>query len=289
MRFPILCLIILSQFQLLAQDIDPADANALESELLFYADVMINTFESSTRQRAAEEFEMLFEEYLSSGKAFQKEAAFHKYISVLDAPDDKFKLITWIKRVDDATSDYAGYLYFKNGKSTKLKRTDIVSEDLVYTSCTADSWYGCYYYRIMKSGKDYLVFGMDINGKYDNQKIVDILSIDNEKVRFGKEVFEDKEEAGTYLNRIVLRFSSDASVYLNYDPKMKKIVHDHLEPRMGLQPGQGPTNIPDGTYEGYELKKGKWKYDKKLFHHVYKTAPFPKPVKFREDPKDIKN
>ena len=58
------------------------------------------------------------------------------------------------------------------------------------------------------------------------------------------------------------------------------IVHDHLEYIMGLQAGQGPTFIPDGTYEGYYYKNSKWMYKEKMFDHMYEedNPPRPKPV-----------
>lgn len=290
MRVLLFCLSLLGIYNIAnSQDINPQLSDRLESDLLFYADVMVNTFESSSRQRASAEFDILFEEYLKSGKAFTEEAEFLKFISVLDAPDNAFKLITWIKNISDSNKDYSGYIFFKDGQYTRLNRTSSLTEELAYNTCTQDDWYGCHYYRIMKSDKDYLLFGIDFNGKYDNQKIVDILRFENDIAIFGKEVFEDKEEPDTYLNRLMLSFSSDASVYLNFDPELKMIVHDHLEPRLGLQPGQGPTNIPDGTYEGYKYEKGKWRYNKKLFNHVYESAPRPKPVFNQAEDPDSKN
>ncbi len=290
MRLLLFCLSLLGIYNIAySQDVNHETLSRLESDLLFYADVMVNTFKPSTRKRAASEFDILFEEYLASGQAFAKKAEFFKFISILDAPDNKFKLITWIKNISDAEKDYSGYIFFEDGRYIKLNRTTTLTDDLAYNSCTQEDWYGCHYYRIMKSDKSYLLFGIDFNGKYDNRKIVDILSFENDFVVFGKEIFEDKEEPDTYLNRLILSFSSDATVYLNYDPKLEMIVHDHLEPRLGLQPGQGPTNIPDGTYEGYNYEKGKWRYNKKLFNHVYETAPRPKPVFKKQIDLDSKN
>ena len=46
---------------------------------------------------------------------------------------------------------------------------------------------------------------------------------------------------------------------------MQLIVHDHLIRRMGRIAGQGPVNLPDGSYEGYMFDNGKWMYKEKLF------------------------
>ena len=252
----------------------------LKSELLFNADVMINATEASSRIRAATTFNDLFEQYLSKNTIFQDSAAFFKYISILDSPKNEFKLITWLIKGDREYYDFKGYVVRPNGNITPLIKTELVSEDLEYSQSNHENWYGCLYYKMIpnKDTGGYILFGYDPNGLYDNQKIVDHMLVSSNSINFGAEIFEDKENLDTYKNRLVLRYSSDASVTVNYNLDMKMIVHDHLSQVMGFQPGQGPTAIPDGTYEGYYFKKGKWKYKEKLFNHIYDEAPRPQPV-----------
>ena len=37
--------------------------------------------------------------------------------------------------------------------------------------------------------------------------------------------------------------------------------------------GQGMTNVPDGSYEGYYYEEGLWKYKEKIFAFISETPP----------------
>jgi hypothetical protein len=97
---------------------------------------------------------------------------------------------------------------------------------------------------------------------------------------FGKEVFIAKDEDGNpdAKNRLMLEYSSDSNVGLNFNQGMGMIVYDHLISRMGRLPEQGPTMLPDGSYCGYKPEEGKWIYVDKLFNEVSTTVPRPKPI-----------
>jgi len=253
-----------------------------DSDILFYADVMNNAFEGDNRIRAGKEFYNLFVMYMSDNSLEQlKESSFSKFIMVTNFPEENRALISWHIKGDDDVYDYKGFYCDQSGKLMEFNRTEALVSDMSYTISTTDDWYGALYYNIMKLEKNkYLVFGLDANGTYDNQRILDVMTIGDDGIILGDEIFEDKDSPGTYVNRLIISYSSDASVSFKYDPTLKVIIHDHLEPRMGLQAGQGVTSIPDGTYEGYYEKGGKWLYKKKIFDHVYDEAPIPKPVQF---------
>ena len=274
-----------SFFSISAQE--STDAQNLDANLKFYADVMINALEPSSRIRAAAEFDKLFQSYLETEAPFTEERDFHKFISVLEAPKQEFKLVSWLIKGEEEQYDFRGYLVRKDGRTIPFTRDGNLAEDLAFSTSTDKDWYGCLYYKLMKTDKknSFLVFGYDPNGLYDNQKIIDVITVNDDGVDFGKEMFEDKENKGTFMNRLVLRYSSDAAVTLNYDEKLKMLVHDHLQSVMGFQDGQGPTMIPDGTYEGYYLKDGRWLYKEKLFNHVYEEAPRPQPVFMEKEEK----
>ena len=252
----------------------------LKDNLTFYADVMINASEASSRTFAAENFDELFDTYLQQKSIYTDSSDFFKYISILDTPDDKFKLVTWLIKGDNESYDFRGFVVRPDGSYIQLVKNDEVSQELEYSSSNHENWYGCLYYKMIpnKDTDGYVLFGYDPNGRFDNQKIVDHMYVKANSVDFGAEIFEDKDNLDTYKNRLVLKYSSDASVTVNYNVDMKMIVHDHLSEVMGLQAGQGPTAIPDGTYEGYYFEDGKWKYKEKLFNHVYDEAPRPQPV-----------
>ena len=137
------------------------------------------------------------------------------------------------------------------------------------------------YYSIKKLEENkYLIFGFNQIDQFKNAKVLDMIHVKDGTVTLGEEIFEDKNDLDTYQNRIILTYSGDASVNLNYNPGLEMIVHDHLIQRMGQLEGQGPTNVPDGSYEGYKLENGKWMYKEKIYDHSYgeNNAPRPKPI-----------
>ena len=58
--------------------------------------------------------------------------------------------------------------------------------------------------------------------------------------------------------RVILEYSKDAGVSLQYNSKLKMIVYDHLVPMDGAPIGMYAFYIPDFTYDAYQFKKGKW-------------------------------
>jgi len=251
----------------------------LDRELNFFGDVMINASDGQNRLKASLNFVEYFEKYISDNKAIDQKKPWAKYISILSS--DGPTIISWMVKIDESNYNYHGYIY-NNNQYSKLQDITEIDKDFKYMTSTADNWYGCLYYKIMPHGKDYLLFGFDGGSEYNNVKIVDVLQFTKTGIDFGKDIFEDKDSPGTYANRLVINYSSDANVNLNYNEGFKMIVHDHLIYRMGQLPGQGPTFIPDGTYEGYEKKKDKWLYKEKLFDHIYNSAPRPNPVFIEE-------
>ncbi len=203
-------------------------------------------------------------------------------LSVLESGDKRFRLISW--QVEQAAYDfkYYGFIVFEDGGYLELKHSRSPDISAQYMSLACEEWYGALYYNLMPvSDNEYVVFGYNGHDRFDHIKIADVFvfSDENELV-MGKEVFEDREEPGSYNHRVILKYSSDASVNLNFNPGLNMIVMDHLTPRMGKQEGQGQTMFPDGTYEAYEPSEDKWKYISKLYDHSYgeNNAPRPKPV-----------
>ncbi len=63
-------------------------------------------------------------------------------------------------------------------------------------------------------------------------------------------------------------------------------MFDHLT-MIGGEYGEGPVQIPDGTYEAYRLNNGKWEYVEKVFDQILDEAPRPSPVLNGRSGKDL--
>jgi hypothetical protein len=191
-------------------------------------------------------------------------------VSILYPPDSSFRIFTWQLKVNDADYRYYGAIQWNTAelKLVPLADRSISLENPVYSTSTSDKWYGALYYNIKpfttaNGEKKYLLFGYDAYDVNDHRKIIDVMTIQNGQVHFGAPVFiADKS---TPKSRIIYQYSADASIKVNFDENHDMIICDHLQEIQGILPGQGKTMVPDGSYEGYKLEKGNWKYISNVF------------------------
>lgn len=188
-------------------------------------------------------------------------------ISVLDDPDQNFRIYTWtLPHFDGNRYEYFGYIQIRGTKPDqiqlyKLKDSSAYVLKPESEKLNSEKWYGAVYYSILKniSGKRtfYTLLGWKGQNNVTTQKVIEILYFDRSAPKFGFPLFKmDK----VYKNRLVFTFSSQATMALRYDPSKNMIVYDHLS---GSSSGdQGDNSIipggPDGTYNGLRFKSGKW-------------------------------
>ena len=266
---------------------------ALEENLAYHADIMVNTTVASHRFKAANLFKEQFETMLNTPGSYDHPFESLKWISKLTSEDDKFRIFSWIVANDDVVSKTYGYIQFADGKVITLKDSGEITSDLEYEQLGAQDWFGALYYHIMpftSAGKtDYILFGYRQFAKFDKVKVLDVMSIKGDEVKFGKELFVRKIEGerDEIKTRLLLTYSADASVTLNYNANMGMIVYDNLITRMGRIEGQGPTQLPDGSFVGYKQEIDSWVYVDKIFNQTSDEAPRPMPVLGSDAKKDI--
>ena len=152
-----------------------------------------------------------------------------------------------------------------------------------------ERWYGALYFNLRqfdtRQGRKYLLFGYDAFEFFEKRKLLDVLSFDKEgKPVFGAPVFTKSDAPPE--NRVYVQYSADAKVKMNWDEQYQMILYDHLIPFPSPY-GREMTNVPDGSYDGYKLDKGRWKYVDKVFDDKQKDVPFPEPILDAQDKKDI--
>ncbi|NNE27084.1 MAG: hypothetical protein HKN09_09595 [Saprospiraceae bacterium] len=253
--------------------------DSVKEQLIFYGDVMVNAQEVTTRSLAHQKFENILEAYLDSTDLTSIDLGFLKWASVLQPDDKSFTLISWQAELKDYNYAYGAYVIVGDS-IVKFNQTDLPMNQIDAMMIEPSDWYGALYYNLLPLSEGrYTIFGFNGSGKWMNTKIADVLTInDDGSIKLGAAIYEDKGSPGTFQERLVFQYSSDASFNLNYNPGLKLIVNDHLIQRIGRLEGQGPVNLPDGSYEGYEMKEGKWYYVEKIYEHKYDEAPRPKPV-----------
>ena len=216
-----------------------------------------------------------------------------KSVSILAPPDSSFRVFTWQLFVNDSTYRYYGAIQM-NSRELKLfpfiDRSFEFEDRPVSEQLAPDRWYGALYYNIRqfdtKEGRKYLLFGFDAYEFFNKRKVIEVLSFDKTgKPVFGAPVF-DRTDAKVAEHRLLLEYSAEASVRVNWDEQYQMVLFDHLI-TVPSPFGRGFTNVPDGSYDGLRFEKGRWKYIDKVFNDVMSEAPFPEPVLDTRKGKDL--
>ena len=187
-----------------------------------------------------------------------------KNVSILKAPDEHFRILTW--HVMNADGSYRFYgaiqmntfngelkLYPLEDYSPLLKNP----EDSVTDN---RKWYGAQYYKIIKvaaTSPYYVLLGWKGNTDRSTKKVIDAVSFSNDKPFFGKAVFEGN---GKTRRRVIFEYNRYASMMLRYISAQNTIVFDHLAPPEPKMQGKPEAYGPDLTYCAYRLKEGNWIY-----------------------------
>lgn len=261
LRLYTLLLLIGTSIQLTAQ----FDFESAETDLAFYADVMVNAMEPAHRVKAYEQFNLGLEEVLNQEGSYEYKFEKLKWVSITNAPDESFRFLSWQLSGPDDTFDYKSY-FQNNTTLVELKNTIEYGRNVEFDEMTPENWYGRLIYDIMPMDDYYLLFGFRQLDKFTKTKSVEILKVNDNELSFGEAVFgSGASKYAENKSRIVLNYSADASVTLNYNPGLNMIVFDHMISRMGRMPGQGETQLPDGSYEAYKLENGQWEHVEQLY------------------------
>lgn len=199
-------------------------------------------------------------------------------LSWINSPDGNWRMVTWVLPAYDGTRyTFYGYLQKKALKSSinriwKLTDSSEVIRKPESEKLSADRWLGAAYYDIIakkKNGKIvYTLLGWKANDASVTQKVIEVLSFDGDRPRFGYPLFKRK---GVFRSRILFTFSAQASMSLRYEPSKRMIVFDHLS---SATDNSAPTDFsqagPDGTYAAYRFRSGRWNYMENI---TMKLAP----------------
>jgi hypothetical protein len=182
--------------------------------------------------------------------------------------DGKLRMFTWNYPKEDGTQLYFGCVVFKTSKSGeplffKLNYTPVNGAKWDNKVFEEGKWPGGLYYSIVpmskgkKGGNSYALLGFEAKDNLSNYKMIEVITLSNDGCKFGGNFFEFEDRNP---KRVVFEFSDQTTCSLRYYEKQKTIVVDHLAPRESIYEGFFPEYGPDGSYDGYVLENGKWKY-----------------------------
>jgi len=270
------------------QDVSAQERTFVEygTELNGYAEQFMSDSLYENRAEAEQLFDKLLSEVLQMSGSYEHPFKELERVSVQPSEDGKFRIFTWQLCQDSDHYIYSGYIQMKGAKPKIFELDDRSGEvrnprrDVL----SADDWYGALYYNIKpmskrKKNKYYAVFGFDANSLYTRRKVVDVLYFKDGEPRFGAPVFiaQSQNRPPRTDYRFVMEYSASGNATLNYHEELEMIVYDNLIEFPSPYEQEGIAMMPDGSYQGFKLKKGKWYSVEKVFTHIQQNAPIVKP------------
>ncbi|MDI9357982.1 MAG: hypothetical protein QM528_03430 [Phycisphaerales bacterium] len=213
----------------------------------------------------------------------------------LYAPDSSFRIITWQIRLDINDTRHFGCIQMKtkDGHLKLFPLFDISADSIQPCTIIGDmnNWIGAVYYKIIKTvymhKSYYTLIGFDDNNLITNRKWIEVLYFDTKgNPVFGGNFFNYPAGDGKPMppvTRFMLAYKKNATLFMNYDPNLSKIVFDELVSESN-QPFLAQTFVPDGNYEAFVWDHGQWVLTKDVLTPASKEAeravPIPKPIQF---------
>lgn len=242
----------------------------------FYADAMVNASEPQHRQYASEHFHDMFTAELEANDSFSKTYDDLPWISIQYPDDHSFRIISWQVDLGDGKYDYQGFVQIKDNNTFAIgsisKRESFDGNDIL----NVENWNGGLIYKIITTAHPdvrYYALTYRVDDKYTKVKTLEPITISEDAVLIGKKgLFSGSSNTQNLSARMAMIYSADSNASITYEEESDRIVFDNLITVQGRMPGQGPTQVPDGSYKAYEWKDGSWSYIDKLYTETNQGA-----------------
>ncbi len=190
-------------------------------------------------------------------------------IGVVTSDDDRIRVFTWHIMDDQDQYRYFGYIQVENRKDrtrvVELKDNQKPQRNLTNLDQSPEDWYGKLYYQIItqkhRRNTFYTLLGMDFNTSLSTIKTVETLTLQRNRPKFVKGMFIF---GNSRMDRVVLEYSSQVTISVRYDPAIRMITFDHLEPLHPIYRNNYEFYGPDGSFDGLEFTDGVWIYQRDI-------------------------
>jgi hypothetical protein len=289
----VICLLGIS-LRSAAQPGSPAIFRQQEDSLKKYSFDIVNAANAESRFRADSQFIRSLVRTLKLPYSFSYPFDSLQTISRLYAPDSSFRIFTWQFKKDDMMYLQEGAIQM-NEPDGSLKLFPLFDASM-FTANPLDSirtrrnWIGAIYYRIIlktyEGKKYYTLLGFDDYSETSNKKWMEVLTFSPEgQPLFGGPYFSFQDDSvhKAVQYRFNIEYKKEAGTRFNYDPQMDMVVYDHLIPENN-EPQKKDTYVPDGDFEAFQWKNGRWVHvEKELFTVKLKDGEFPQDAKLLDD------
>ena len=256
-----------------------------EDSLALMARTILEGREAAARFRADSQFTRTLVRALRMPFSIRYPFDSLRNISRLYAPDSSFRIFTWQVARDEQVFRRHGAIQM-NTKDGSLKLFPLIDRaqlilDQTDTVTGNDWWIGSIYYKIIQrthQGRNYYtLLGYDEHSMRSTRKRIEVLTFDEAgKPRFGGPFFSFQEDTlkKPVQSRFWIEYKKDGKARIQFDEELDIIIYDHLISETN-EPKKKFTYIPDGDYEGFKWKNGKWVHIDKVFDFKLKDGEAP--------------
>ena len=237
-----------------------------EDTLKVIAHIIMNAETEAEKRLANTAFISNLTEVLQYEKSFKFPFDSLVTIARLTPTDGAFRIFNWLLKKDNGSYEYFAIVHYHNKKRKRYEIIPLVDNsanirNAQWEDLDAKNWYGGLYYQIAyikKAGrKYYTLLSWDGNDGYSTKKIIDVMYFSGKnKIKFGLPIFKQNKKESQ--KRVIIEYDAKTSVSVKYHEKEKRIVFDNLVPPKKDLEGLEEYYIPEGTFNAYQHKKGKW-------------------------------
>jgi hypothetical protein len=237
-----------------------------EDTLKVMAHRIMNAETEAEKRLANQAFITNLTEVLQYEKSFKFPFDSLPTIARISSPDNTFRIFNWLLKKDNGNYEYFGIVHYHNKKRKRYEVIPLVDNSANIRNAEqedldAENWYGglCYQIAYIKKAgrKHYTLLSWDGNDGYSTKKIIDVMYFSGKnKIKFGLPIFKQNKKESQ--KRVILEYDSKTSISVKYHSKEEKIVFNHLVPPNKDLEGLEEYYIPEGTFNAYQYKRGKW-------------------------------
>jgi len=237
-----------------------------EDTLKVMAHTIMNAETEAEKRLANTAFITNLTEVLQYEKSFKFPFDSLPTIARILSPDNTFRIFNWLLKKDNGAYEYFGIVHYHNKKRKRYEIIPLVDNSANIRNAEqedldAKNWYGglCYQIAYIKKAgrKYYTLLAWDGNDGYSTKKIIDVMYFSGKnKIKFGLPIFKQNKKESQ--KRVIIEYDSKTSVSVKYHLKDQRIVFDNLVPPNRNLEGLKEYYIPEGTFNAYQYKRGKW-------------------------------
>jgi len=237
-----------------------------EDTLKVMAHTIMNAETEAEKRLANTAFITNLTEVLQYEKSFKFPFDSLPTIARILSPDNTFRIFNWLLKKDNGAYEYFGIVHYHNKKRKRYEIIPLVDNSANIRNAEqedldAKNWYGglCYQIAYIKKAgrKYYTLLAWDGNDGYSTKKIIDVMYFSGKnKIKFGLPIFKQNKKESQ--KRVIIEYDSKTSVSVKYHLKDQRIVFDNLVPPNRNLEELKEYYIPEGTFNAYQYKRGKW-------------------------------